>query len=290
MSARPFALAAIAALGVVVGAAPARPGSAETAVKPRPEPFEVEKFANVAYRTGADADPDKHRLDVYMPAGQKEAPVLLFVHGGAWKSGNKSLYIALGQAFAKQGIVTVVINYRLSPKVKHPAHAEDVAAAFAWTHKHIAKYGGDPERITLMGHSAGGHLVALIATDPEYLRAEKLAPANIHGVIGISGVYRIVPNSELFKAAFGNDPELCRNASPLEHVSGSHPPFLIAYADKDMEHLDELAADMNATMEKFESPTTLLRVPNRNHITIIVSIIKADDPLNQAVRDFVLGK
>src|SRR5215217_3722662 len=98
----------------------------------RAETFEVVKTANVAYRDDKDADGERHKLDVFAPKGQTGRPVLFFVHGGSWKSGNKNLYAAVGNSFAKAGYVVVVINYRLSPQVVHPGHIEDVAKAFAW--------------------------------------------------------------------------------------------------------------------------------------------------------------
>src|SRR5205823_5671892 len=106
---------------------------------------------------------------------------VFFVHGGAWRNGDKSgilgVYSALGRFLVRHGLGAVIINYRLSPAVRHPAHVQDVAKAFAWTHKNIARYGGRPDQIFLCGHSAGGHLVALLATDPTYLKAEGLTPA-----------------------------------------------------------------------------------------------------------------
>src|SRR5262245_18121268 len=133
--------------------------------------YEVQVVSNLAYYDGKDADEVRHKLDLYMPKGKKDFPVLIFVHGGAWSMGTKDLYGPLGKVFAKNGIGTVVINYRLSPKVQHPAHVQDVARAFAWTHKNIAKHGGNPDQIFISGHSAGGHLVALLATDESHLKA-----------------------------------------------------------------------------------------------------------------------
>src|SRR5262245_12309842 len=122
-----------------------------------PKPlFEVESVKNLAYRSDKDADPIKHKLDLYVPKGVKGFPILFFVHGGAWKSGNKEIYTRLGEGFAGDGIGTVVINYRLSPKVQHPAHIEDVASAHAWVCANIEKYGGRKERLLACGHSAGG--------------------------------------------------------------------------------------------------------------------------------------
>src|SRR5262245_63836394 len=111
--------------------------------RPAEKTFEVEVVADIDYYKGDDADKIKHKLDLYLPKGQKDFPVLFFVHGGAWKSGDRKLYGKLGETFAKNGVGTVIISYRLSPKVQHPAHIEDVAKAFAWTVKNIAKHGGN---------------------------------------------------------------------------------------------------------------------------------------------------
>jgi len=277
--------AVLAAVGLLVGLAPAR----DVVPAAAPPTFEVVTHADLAYRTDAAADPERHKLDLYAPKEVKDFPVLVFVHGGTWRSGNKGMYVALGKAFAKLGIGTVVVNYRLSPQVKHPAHVEDVAKAFAWTHANAAKYGGDAGRLFLFGHSAGGHLVSLLATDPAYLKAEKLTPADVRGVVSVSGVYKILPEVALFHPCFGADPAVCRRASPLAHAAGKHPPFLLAYGDRDFNHLDAMAAEMDAALEKADSPTTLLKLRDRNHYTVITGVIEADDPLNRAVRAFVAG-
>lgn len=255
-----------------------------------PNEFEVERHLNLPYRTDKEADKERHKLDVYCPKGQKDFPVVLFVHGGGWDSGHKILFSFYGEAFAKLGIGFVVCNYRLSPAVQHPAHIQDVARAFAWTCDNIGKYGGKADNLFVCGHSAGGHLVSLLATDPQYLKAEKRSPADIKGVVSISGVYKIYAKEKVFHDAFGKDEEVCKNASPLTHVSGKHPPFLIAYADDDIPHLDEMAKDMHAALKKVDSPSELLLCKRRNHATIMVGFISPDDPLNKAFREFVLGK
>jgi acetyl esterase/lipase len=252
-------------------------------------PFAVEKFKDNAYRTDKDADKERHKLDIYRPKGQKDFPVVLFVHGGTWKSGSKNLYAGLGESFAKAGIGMVITNYRLSPAVQHPAHVEDVAKAFAWVYDNIAKYDGSAEKLFVCGHSAGGHLVALLATDPIYLKAEKRSPSDIKGVIPISGVYRIAPVGAL-KQAFGEDAEVCKNASPLNHVTGKLPPFFIAYADGDLATLGPTAEEMHKALKKAESPSEILEIKGRTHITIITKFADLEDPLNKAVRDFVKAK
>jgi acetyl esterase/lipase len=283
----PGRMALTLASAVLVGISPAqetRPAAPEM----MPVEYEVEKHADIAYRTDAEADPLRHKLDLYIPVGAKEFPLLLYVHGGAWKTGTKNLYVGLGRTFARHRIAVAIINYRLSPKAKHPAHAEDVARAFAWCRTNVRKYGGDADRITLMGHSAGGHLVSLIATDPTYLKPEKLQPAHIRGVISVSGIYQIDPTSELTIHAFGSDAEFCKKASPMTHIGGKLPPFLIVYAENDYETFDRQAIDFHAALEKHKSPATLIKLLHRNHISEIVSILSDEDPLNLAVRKFAV--
>jgi acetyl esterase/lipase len=266
--------------------------------KPVPRPnakgnapaFEVEKHKDIAYRSDKDADPERHKLDVYVPKGQKDFPVVLFVHGGGWRWGSKSLYAGIGEEFAKAGIGFVICNYRLTPQVQHPGHIEDVARAFAWTCENMGKYGGKTDNLFVCGHSAGGHLVSLLATDPDYLKAVKHAPSDIKGVISVSGVYTIYPNEVVFQGAFGKNAEVCKKASPLNHVTGKHPPFLIAYAEKDYPHLDEMARDMFAALKKADSPAEIMLCKGRNHINIITSFIQPDDALNQAFLAFLKEK
>ncbi|MFO0969434.1 MAG: alpha/beta hydrolase [Gemmataceae bacterium] len=167
------------------------PSSPSSATSP-----EVRRLSDVAYYSGKDADDFRHRADLFLPRNKNDFPVVVFVHGGAWVMGDNrccGLYSAVAEYLAKEGIGVVVPNYRLSPSVVHPEHAKDIARAIAWTHAHIADYGGRPDRLFLAGHSAGGHLVALVATDESYLKKHGLSSADIKGVIAVSGVYEIPP-------------------------------------------------------------------------------------------------
>jgi acetyl esterase/lipase len=162
----------------------------------RSEAYEIVRINDVAYYDEPGADSLRHNLDLYLPKGKKDFPVVVFVHGGAWMLGDNrcsGLYSSVGAYLARQGIGAVMPNYRLSPAVKHPEHAKDIARAVAWTKTHIAEHGGDPMQMFLMGHSAGGHLVALLATDNRHLNHENMSVADIRGVIAVSGVYRIPP-------------------------------------------------------------------------------------------------
>jgi acetyl esterase/lipase len=171
-----------------------------------PDAVPVERIPGIAYYNGPGADPLRHRLDLFLPRGRKDFPVVMFVHGSAWVVGDNrccGLYSSVGEFLAGQGIGAVLPNYRLSPEVKHPEHVKDVARAFAWTKAHIAEYGGRPDQLFLAGHSAGGHLVALLVTDEKYLKAEGLRTRDVKGVILISGVYHI-PDKDPVLALGGN--------------------------------------------------------------------------------------
>jgi arylformamidase len=176
------------------------------------------------------------KLDVYAPAGAKNAPIVLFVHGGEWTRGDKANVSFKPKFFNEQKIVFASTNYRLAPAATHPAHVSDVAAAIGWLHKHAGEFGGDPQKIFLMGHSAGCHLVTLVSLDPRYLAQLGLRPADLGGVVAWSGgSYDLVDKvaqagayADYIKSAFGDSPEVWRQASPVAHVADvkSGPRFL----------------------------------------------------------------
>lgn len=278
-----FATSALLAFAALLPAARADDGAG---VKIRTGgSYDVDTVRALAYVDGQDADPVRHKLDLYLPKGRKDYPVLFFVHGGAWRFGSKESYGPLGRTFAKNGIGVVVINYRLSPKVKHPAHIEDVAKAFAWTHRNIGKYGGRADQIFVSGHSAGGHLVALLCTDPSHLGREQLTVQAVKGMIPMSGVYTIPAG--LLKEAFGTDEKVCTAASPLTHVKGDHPPALILYADKDYPFLDVMGEQFCKKLKGCRCEASSLKVNNRTHITIIVQVASEADPATQAMLEFI---
>ncbi len=169
--------------------------------------FEQQSFRGISYYDGKDADPVRHQLDIHVPKGHKDFPVLFFVHGGGWIQGNKDhlgIYSVLARAFNRHGIGVVCPNYRLSPGVTHPEHIRDVARAFAWTYHNIQRVWRLQEQLFVGGHSAGGHLSALLAVDPRYLKAEGLSLTAIKGAIPLSGLF-IIPPEPIFDVAFGKD-------------------------------------------------------------------------------------
>src|SRR5262245_1955269 len=245
--------------------------------------YEVEVHKDLAYVEGKDAD-ERQKLDLYLPKGAKDYPTLFFIHGGAWTGGSRSGFDRIGRTFARNGVAFVSTGYRLSPKVKHPAHIEDVAKGFAWTVANIGKHGGNPEAIFVSGHSAGGHLTALLATDEDYLKAEKLSLKNIKGAIPVSGVFVVSPR---LKNVFGDDEEVCKKASPQNHVREGLPPFLILYGDGELAGLGKQAEAFAPALKEKKVEATIVMGKDRNHGSIMMRMADADDPATQAVLEFV---
>ena len=248
--------------------------------------FEVEAFKNISYFDDKDADPKKHKLDLYLPKGHKNYPVLFFIHGGGWTSGDRWQYGMVGQVFAKNGVGVVVISYRLSPQVQHPGHIEDVARAFAWTHKNIAKYGGRADQIFISGQSAGGHLTALLATNEEFLKAQNLTLKNIKGAMPMSGIYTF----EFWRneRVVGKGKEAMESASPIKHISGKEPPFIILYAEKDFPGCGKMSHDLCDALKSKKVEAECIEIKDRNHVSIMFKLMMSEtDPTTQALLEFI---
>src|SRR5262245_17493473 len=304
------------ALFCLLPAAPAADQEPEQALK---------EHLDIRYAPGGA---DRHLLDVFQPEGASKAPVLVVVHGGFWMIGDKNffgLYRRFGQNLARQGLVTVMVNYRLSPWVKHPEHAKDAAKAFSWVRQNIDKYGGDPERLVLCGHSAGGHISGLPAADPSFL--DEADRKVLRGVIGISGVYRIPEEEEFAKMAeeafnlllrsmgpkggtvplanipgfgkatttinpfryvFPADRDARTQASPVTHARNRDlPPFVLLHAEYDLPRLPEQATEFSQALKEAKHSAEVMEIKDRNHDTIFFWAYDRDDPVTQAVLKFV---
>ena len=195
---------------------------------------------DIRYVDGPGVAAATHTLDLYEPAadGRGPKPVMVYVHGGGWKGGDKSRVGRKAEYFTGRGWAFVSVNYRLLPEGRHPANIDDVAAAIAWVHDHAALHGVDPDSIFVMGHSAGAHLAALVATNPAPLRKAGKPLSTIKGAIPVDTMAYDVPrmleeNPQMPHATvFGSDPEVRRDASPQRHVAAGAgiPPFLICYS------------------------------------------------------------
>lgn len=253
---------------------------------------------DIAYFTGDaddDADPVRHTLDLYAPEGVQGYPVLIFWHGGVWSFGGKDEYANIGAAFAARGIGVVIANYRLSPRVAHPAHVEDAARVVAWVVEQIADYGGDPTRVVLSGHSAGGHLASLLALDPAYLTAHDLTVEQIAGVVSYSGVYVIDDWIVSYAAsgAFPDGDDERAAASPLALAEGLPPssdedaavlpPFLLLVSEYDY---PELIAQQNLLEAAFSTGGVTVAahlIPDRDHFGLVSAIGQMDDSATEIV-------
>jgi arylformamidase len=186
-------------------------------------------------------EPSLLSLDIYAPTNADGLPVMVCVHGGGWQRGDKANVEPLVAALNREGYVFVSANYRLAPDAPFPAWPDDVAAAIAWAHEHIAKYGGNPDQVCLMGHSAGAHLVALVGTDETYLAKRGLTLADISAVLPLdTQAYDIPALAErlgetlpaAYRVPFTDDRQLWAAASPIAHVEPGKqiPPMIIPYS------------------------------------------------------------
>ena len=179
----------------------------------------VEIARSIAYGEGS-----RRTLDVYRPRAVKGAPVVVFFYGGSWQDGSKQVYQFVASALARSGYVTVAPDYRVYPEVRYPAFLDDGARAVRWTKDNVARFGGDPGKLFIMGHSAGAYNAAMLALDDCWLGKVDLAPdRDIAGLIGISGPYDFLPLRDgNLKIIFGgaNDP----TTQPINHVTSGAPP------------------------------------------------------------------
>lgn len=185
----------------------------------------------------ATGDHPQQKLLVWGPGPEaargESLPVLVFVHGGSWRSGDPASYDFIGRAFVPKGFIVVLAGYRLGEAGEYPAMLEDTARAIGWTSREVAKYGGNPDKIVIAGHSAGAYNVVMAALEERWLAREGLTPGDISGVIGLAGPYDFFPfDSDSTKAAFGDasNPE---ETQPIAHVRPDAPPKLLIHGEKD---------------------------------------------------------
>jgi acetyl esterase/lipase len=239
----------------------------------------VRVVRDIPYLQGASYADDKDKLDLYLPEGRSNAPVIVSYYGNQLMGGDKAEDAFVGQRFASAGFVTAVVNYRLSPAVSHPSHVQDAAASFAWVKRHIAEYGGNPDRIFVIGYSAGGYLAALLSTDRRYLAAHKLSPRDIRGTVPVSAFYwverrGVAPDRD--KSVWGTSHDIWIDASPAHHLQGDGPPMLILYADRDEDWRREQNVEVATAMKAAGNATVeIAMIGNRTHATIWTRV--ADD-------------
>ena len=227
----------------------------------------VTETRDIPYASG-----DRHSLDIYAPAASN-APVVVFIYGGGWKDGDKAMYRFVGAALAARGYLTVIPDYRLFPQVRFPAFIQDAAAAVAWTRTNIARYRGDPNRIVVMGPSAGAQIAAMLTLDKQWLGADGLDPDRvIAGMVGLAGPYDFLPL---------HDPELedifapagdLRLTQPITFARGDGPPMFLAAGMADTTVYPSNTQNLAAALHRDGGTVQQKLYPGVSHRMIIGAI------------------
>jgi acetyl esterase len=235
-------------------------------------------------------------LDVFQPQSASGAPIVIFIHGGAYVAGDKDVYGGefyrnIPTWFARQGFVGINATYRLAPAAKWPSGAEDVGGMVKWAKDNAAKYGGDPARIFLIGHSAGATHVA------SYIFDKSLQPATGTGVAGavlMSGRYRLSfdpndPNGKSMQAYFGENGAEYAARSPITHIrDGEKTPVFIVISEYENPGLDIRGADLlNAICERDSACPRFMRLDKHNHLSETFAFNTADEQLGREILAFM---
>ncbi|MDT0630152.1 alpha/beta hydrolase [Rubrivirga sp. S365] len=268
-----------------------------------------------------DGDP-KHRLNLFMPLAdsvrREPWPTVVFVHGGGWDSGDRDftyggedLYNNVGRFLARHGIGAAVISYRLQPGVRYPAQVEDMADAVAYVHREIGAYGGDPDALFLMGHSAGAQLAARVALDPAPLQRAGASQSVVCGVVAVSGAAldiadrptyteagadfayyarRFSPSGEPVETAPPEPLAWEREASPATYASAGDPPFLIVYADGEGPVFERQVEVLDAALDAAGVPSEVVVMPARSHALGVPNLSRDDRVVGPAALAFVRGR
>lgn len=265
---------------------------------------ELKVQRNIPY---AEPAHERQVLDVYAPAGGKNLPVVVWIHGGGWQAGDKSDVQVKPQVFADAGFVFVAPNYRLLPAVDMGTLVRDVAKAVGWVRRHVAEHGGDPNRLLVMGHSAGAQLAALLCTDGRYLQAEGVPPAAVKGCVPVDGdtydLPAIIATAEArwqahglprakfgHREKFGNDPAKHREFSAVTHVAKDKgiPPFLILHV-ADHPNVSAQAQRLGNALKAAGVPVTVFGARETTHTRINADLGRPDDPATKALFQFLAG-
>ncbi len=277
---------------------------ARTATANQPDAVRVRR--DLQYRDDLPGvDPALVSLDLYNIRGAVEGrPLMVYVHGGGWQSGDKRAVGRKAEAFVAAGWVFASVNYRLSPDADFPAHAEDVAAAIAWLREQAGRSGVDGSRIALMGHSAGAHLVALVATDPRYLGAYGMAPSDLSAVVPVDTQAYDIPAlaerlggtlSGVYVQVFGSDPDGWLLASPSHYVEPERgiPPMAVAYSggagapERPSAHRRVLSTAFAALLADAGIQSELIAAPEKTHGQINQDIGALRDDVTEAIFAFL---
>jgi acetyl esterase/lipase len=222
-------------------------------------------------------DNDAQRLDIYKSGRHGLSPVVVFIHGGAWKSGTRRLYGALGETLSNDGVMTVNVDYRLYPEVTYPAFMEDAVAALNWVMGHIAEYGGDPERVFLTGHSAGAHIAALMVLNDRFRQQLSFDVRRLRGVVLFAGAYEFRPTEPTIGGAHVQrvmgTPENYLDAQPRQHARADVPPILVINGDADVVTREAQAARFAAAMQAAGASLQYAKLRGGDHLSVLIDMM-----------------
>lgn len=225
---------------------------------------------------GVSFGPDpRQRLDVYAPTdAASRVPIVLFVYGGSWNDGDRSNYEFVGRAFAANGYLTLVMDYRLHPENRFPAFVEDVASAISWAEKQGDKLGGDPDSIFVVGHSAGAYNASLAILDSRYLKEADADPEAIRGIATLAGPFDFLPlDTEVTIATFGEVEDLSQT-QPINFVRSGTPPFLLLTGLSDTTVYPKNSRSLAARMEDMGASVEIKAYKDMNHIGVLTALAK----------------
>lgn len=258
--------------------------------------------SNIPY----DTEHKRQVLDVYSLKDAAKKPVVFWIHGGGWQVGDKTDVQLKPKWFVENGFVFVSTNYRLLPDVDMETLIGDVAKSLGWVHKNISKHGGDPNRIFVMGHSAGAQLAALLCVDGRYLKAEEVPMSALKGCVPVDGdtfdIPKIILTAEFrqvvygkslptfgHRQKFGNDPKKHVDFSAVTHVARDKgiPPFLILHISG---HPDTTAQArrLGEVLKQSEIPVQVFAAPNTNHRRLNKELGKPNDPATVQLKKFLM--
>jgi acetyl esterase/lipase len=245
------------------------------------------RHANIAY----GVDP-QHRLDVYVPAQAAAVPraVVVFWHGGRWRFGDKADYRFVGAALAESGYVAVVANYRHYPQVKMPGFMDDAARAALWAAAHADEFGGDRQRLYLMGHSAGAHLAALVTLNTGYFAATGEPAPRIAGVIGLSGAYDFLPLLEPDVQDMFGPPQIYPQSQPINFLRADAPPMLLVHGLDDDTVRPKNSRNLASALSALGVAVTLKLYPNLSHagtVAALTTLLRGRAPTLADITSFI---
>jgi acetyl esterase/lipase len=237
----------------------------------------------------------RQRLDIWVPrhvAAEAKLPVVVFFYGGAWAEGSRRDYGFAGAAFASRGFIAVLPDYRLVPQVRFPSFVDDGAAAVGWVQHNIARYGGDPKRISVAGHSAGAYIAAMLALQPSYLRAAGADPKVIRAAALLAGPYDFFPFTEARgRAAFGAWPKP-GETQPINFVRAGAPPIFLAHGTADRVVLPRNSKRLAERLQAVGDDVELRLYPGASHVDLASSLsrpFRNRTPVLAESADFLLN-